>query len=421
MAGKYLTLYENIKRDIVRGVYRTGEKLPSKRILADENGVSVITAEHAYDLLLEEGYIESRERSGYYVLFSEGDYFLSSAYGLANPGPGADLPGQGRKPSGRPAGGRIFHAAEDGDNGTVRLEKQRGTIRQAEGKDSVQSGEDSGTERPGEDSDIIRPGEDCLSAALYAKTARRVLSKEEEHLTEKSPSFGTRRLRTAISGYLRRSRHIEVSPDRIIIGAGAEYLYGLIIQTLGREKIYGVESPGYHRIEEVYLAGGVSIERLPLKKDGIETGALRDTKAEVLHITPYRSFPSGVTATAGKKTEYLKWSSKRDGLIIEDDFESEFTPLRKAEDTLFSMDREGRVIYVNTFTKTIGPSVRIAYLLLPEKLLPLFEEKIGFYSCPVPTFEQYIVAELIENGDFERHINRVRRKNRARLQEGKQG
>ncbi len=94
--------------------------------------------------------------------------------------------------------------------------------------------------------------------------------------------------------------------------------------------------------------------------------------------------------------------------------ESEFTPLRKAEDTLFSLDREGRVIYVNTFTKTIGPGIRIAYMLLPEKLLPLFCEKIGFYACPVPVLEQLVVAELIENGDFERHINRIRRKNREK-------
>ncbi|MCR5278372.1 MAG: PLP-dependent aminotransferase family protein, partial [Lachnospiraceae bacterium] len=139
------------------------------------------------------------------------------------------------------------------------------------------------------------------------------------------------------------------------------------------------------------------------------------TGAGVLHITPYRSFPTGVTATATKKAEYLRWSVERKGLIIEDDFESEFTPSRKAEDTLFSMDREGKVIYVNTFTRTIGTFVRCAYMVIPERLSDLFEKKIGFYSTSVPTLEQLILAELIDNGDFVRHINRVRRQRRESL------
>ena len=357
MSNKYLSLYEQLKKDIVGGIYKTGEKLPSKRTVAEENGVSVITAEHAYELLVEEGYIESRLRSGYYVLFSEGDYFL-----------------------------------------------QKET---EEGKDNSGLQEISRPARTGKE-------EDAFPQSMYAKTARRVLSRYEEELAEKSPSFGTARLRNVLAQYLRRSRHIDVSPEQIIIGAGAEYLYGMIVKTLGRDMVYGLEHPGYHRIEEVYLSEGAKVDRLALGRDGIKSDALWKTKAKVLHITPYRSFPTGVKASAGKKKEYLNWTEEKDGVLIEDDFESEFTPLRKAEDTLFSLDAKGNVLYVNTFTKTIGPSIRIAYMLVPKKLLGVFVEKVGFYSCPVPTLEQYIVAQLIEDGDFERHINRVRRKNRMK-------
>ena len=341
----------------------------------------MISVEHAYDLLLEEGYIEARERSGYYVLFSEGDYFLGvGEYSVSE-----------RKMR----RGISEKTIEKAGKNTGDAEEKSGIYEKITGKPETTV-------------------QDHISTSVYAKTVRKVLSREEEHLMEKSPAFGMERLRIALSDYLLKSRHIDVSAERIIIGAGAEYLYGMIVEALGRDMIYGVEDPGYHRIEEVYKGDGARVEMLPLGKDGITSKALLNAKAGVLHITPYRSFPTGVTATLSKKMEYLKWSKSRDGILIEDDFESEFTPLKKAEDTLFSLDLEGRVIYVNTFTKTIGPSVRCAYMLIPERLLPAFREKIGFYACPVPVLEQLVVAELIENGDFERHINRIRRKNREK-------
>ena len=352
---KYLEIYEELKKDITDGIYPNGGKIPGKRTMADEKGVSVITVEHAYELLAEEGYIESRQRSGYYVSYSAGDFF-----------PGAS------------------------------------------------AGHSSATVRPvfEEEKKNTAPPAGSFSPSIYAKTARKILSGNPKSVMEKSPAFGNESLRLALSEYLLRSRHIKANPDQILIGAGAEYLYGVIVRTLGRDKIYGIESPGYRRIEQTYLDDGAKIELLPLGKDGIKSSSLWNTKARVLHITPYRSFPTGVTASAGKKAEYLKWSTSVNGILVEDDFESEFTPSRKAEDTLFSLDKAGTVLYINTFTKTIGPSVRIAYLLIPKNLLKLFRERIGEYACPVPTLDQLILAELIENGDFERHINRVRRQNR---------
>jgi GntR family transcriptional regulator/MocR family aminotransferase len=228
----------------------------------------------------------------------------------------------------------------------------------------------------------------------------------------KSPFKGLVSFRVAISESLGRSRHMQVSPEQIIVGAGAEHLYGLIVQTFGRDISYGVESPSYQKIAKVYEAGGASLNMLPLVRDGIDSTALWAGNMKVLHITPYRSFPSGVTASASKKREYLRWSQQKDGYIVEDDFESEFTLSRKAEETLFSIDENGRVIYVNTFTRTIGAFARCAYMVLPQRLLALFEEKNSFRDCPVPTLDQLTISALIESGDFERHINRVRRHNR---------
>ncbi|MBO4785050.1 MAG: PLP-dependent aminotransferase family protein [Lachnospiraceae bacterium] len=359
---KYLSIYESLKKEITEGVYKTGCKLPSKRTLADQWGVSIITVEHAYELLLDEGYIDSVEKSGYFVVYEAGDTFY-------------------------------------GNQNTV--SKETDIIDESSSKLKIYN-------------DSFKDESYYFSFDIYAKTVRHVLSVMPDEIMQKSPTFGIMKLRNSISDYLLRSRHIHVSPKQIMIGAGAEYLYAMIVRTLGTDVIYGIETPGYSRIKEVYESDGVTTETLKLGKDGIESSELRKSKAGILHITPYRSFPTGVSASAGKKNEYLQWAYERGGIIIEDDFESEFTPSRKAVDTIFSMDKKGSVIYVNTFTRTISPSLRMAYMLLPLNLLEKFEEKTSFYSCPVPTLEQLAVSELLESGEFERHINRVRRNLRKR-------
>ena len=133
-------------------------------------------------------------------------------------------------------------------------------------------------------------------------------------------------------------------------------------------------------------------------------------RATVLHVTPFHSFPSLVTASAGKRREYLRWAEERGGYIVEDDFDSEFSVSSKSEDTLFSLEPNRSVIYMNTFSKTIAPSMRVGYMVLPPALSEQFRREVGFYSCTVPVFEQYVLAELIGSGDFERHINRIRRR-----------
>lgn len=346
----YLQLYKLIRDDIIAENYLYNSKLPSKRTLAEETGVSTITVEHAYELLCDEGYVEARERSGYIVIFRKTD-------GFAVP-----------------------------ENSHSELESYHASQTYPD-----------------------------FPLSVLSKTMRKVLTDHGELLLEKSPNSGCIELREAIRHYLARNRGMKVDIKQIIIGAGSEYLYGLIVELLGRHHIYAIESPSYKKIEQVYLAMEICYEPLPLTNSGIDSNALATTKADILHTTPYRSYPSGVTATASKRHEYIRWSKQGNRYIIEDDFESEFSVSTKPAETLFALSNQDNVIYLNTFSKTISPSFRVGYMVLPKHLVKPFEHKLGFYSCTVPTFMQYVLTELLNNNDFERHINRVRRKKRKEL------
>ena len=340
----YMQLYYQLRRDIVEGAYPFGTKLPSKRLLAEETGTSVITVEHTYSILLDEGYAKSKTRSGYFVIYKESDFLTS--------------PPENDKQKPRPSS----YTAEGG-----------------------------------------------FPFSVLSKTMRRVLTEYGENILIKSPNQGCPELREAIRSYLARANGITVSTDQIIIGAGAEYLYSLIVQLIGKRGAYAIEDPSYEKIRQVYEANGAVCLPLPLAENGINSEALKNTEARLLHITPFNSYPSGITADVSKRIEYLAWAEKNEAYIVEDNFDSELTVSKKNEDTVFSLDKGGKVIYVNTFSKTVAPSVRMGYMVLPEKLLLEYKSKLGFYSCTVPVFEQYVLAQLINSGDFERHINKLRR------------
>lgn len=348
----YLQLYLQIRNDIINGIYPPLSKLPSKRTIAQDTGISTITAAHAYELLCDEGYVESRERSGYIVIFRSSDVFAPPPEKKTN---------------------HIFPTATHSDT-------------KAE-----------------------------FPFSLLAKTMRTVISNMGEAILDRSPNIGTIELREAIVQYLLRNRGISADAEQIIIGSGSEHLYSLIVDLVGRDKIFAIESPSYKKIEQVYIASKVQIKKLKLGSDGIKTNELNCCDADILHISPYRSYPSGVTASATKRHEYLRWASACKRLIIEDDFESEFSVSRKAEETLFSHTQLDNVIYMNSFSMTVSPAMRASYMILPKKMITEFHQKLGFYTCTVPTYIQFVLAELISSGDFERHINRVRRAKRREL------
>ncbi|MBO5049711.1 MAG: PLP-dependent aminotransferase family protein [Oscillospiraceae bacterium] len=342
----YLQIYNLIRDDILNEILPFNSKLPSIRILAEELTISTITVEHAYALLCDEGYIEARERSGYFVIFRADDGFVSA--------PTSNI------------------------------------IRRVQPSNHIETNTD-------------------FPFSVLAKTMRKIISDAGEGMLERSPNLGTLELREAIRTYLAQNRGFLADTEQIIIGSGSEHLYTLLVELLGRERVYAIESPSYKKIEQVYKASDVRLEKLPLTLDGIDSATLKNCSADILHISPYRSYPSGVTATASKRHEYLRWAEQGKRYIIEDDFESEFSVSRKPEETLFSHSLRDNVIYMNTFSKTVSPSFRIGYMVLPKALAKEYEEKLGFLSCTVPTYLQLVLAELITNGDFERHINRVRR------------
>ena len=338
----YMQLYRALRADLVSGVLPYGAKLPSKRILAEELGLSLITVEHAFALLADEGYLETRPRSGTYAAFG-GELRREEAPILPSP---AAAPAQ------------------------------------------------APTDFP---------------FTALAKTMRRVLADYDRRILLRSPGSGTEELRTAIAAWLARSRGLTVSPERIVVGAGAEYLYGLIVQFFGRETRFALEEPCYTRIRQVYELSGAQCEGLPMGADGIVSRALESCSAGVLHVTPFNSYPSRVTASATKRHEYAAWARARGSYIVEDDYDAELASVTKHIETICSLAPE-RVLYLNTFSRSFAPSMRTAYLVLPEALAGRWREKLGFYACAVPVFEQYVLAEFLNSGELERYINRRRRK-----------
>ena len=343
----YWQLYEQLRRDIVSGLLPYGTRLPSKRLLAEETGVSVITAEHAYAALCDEGYLEARQRSGFFVVYRACDFTDTAAQ-----------PPERRAPQPQRA--------------------ERG----------------------------------AFPYSVLARTVRRVLQDYGARILVKSPNCGCPELRAELAAYLARSCGVVARPEQIVIGSGAEQLYSLIAQLFGTERVFALEEPSYEKIRQVYRAHGVRCELLPLEANGVSGAALAASKAGVLHVTPFNSYPSGVTADASKRQEYLRWAEARGGYLVEDNYDSELTVSRKWEETLFSLSPSGRVLYLNTFSQTIAPSLRAGYLVLPEGLLERFTQTLGFYSCTVPVLDQYVLCELLRSGDFERHVNRVRRARR---------
>lgn len=342
---KYYSLYKSVKDDIISGKYAPNSKLPSKRVMADRWGCSIVTVENAYGMLYEEGYIDCKERSGYIV---------KSVQGIAP------------------------------------------------------------LDRSGKVLDLLPcekvTNEQPFEYSSWAKTVRKVVSERGRSLFIKSPVEGISFLRNAIAQYLLRYRDIFTQPKNIIIGSGAEQLYENAVKILGRERVFGIENPCYKGIKAVYQGEGVKTVDLDMGKDGILSSQL-EKDFSVLHVTPFNSYPSGITATAGKRFEYLAWvNQKLDRYIIEDDFASEFFMPGHPIDSLFSTDGGKKVVYINTFSKSLSPSMRIGYMILPDNLLDQYYEKLGRFSCSVPVLDQYVLAEFISSGSFERHLNKTRRK-----------
>ena len=348
----YEALYRCIRGDILSGVLSPGEKLPSKRALAQNLEVSKITVEAAYNQLLSEGYIRSQEKKGYFV----------EAVQRQAPPRTVEMPGEP-------------------------LPKREYLL------------------------DLTANGTEQFPFSVWSRLQREVMLDYGERLLLPLPNQGIPELRQAIADHLAAFRGMHVHPDHILIGAGTDFLYNLLIQLLGRDKIYAVEEPGYGKIRKIYAAGGVACVSAPLDHLGVIPESLE--KADVLHCSPSHHFPTGLVTPVSRRLELLNWA-KQGKWIIEDDYDSEFRFDAHPKPALQSLDGAGRVIYMNTFSKSLAPSIRISYMILPEQLMAQFRRRLGFYSCTVPSFEQYTLARFLSRGHFEKHINRMRKFYRQR-------
>ncbi|MBO7213860.1 MAG: PLP-dependent aminotransferase family protein, partial [Clostridia bacterium] len=254
------------------------------------------------------------------------------------------------------------------------------------------------------------PKSEAFEYSLWFKTVRKVISEKDKELFVKAPTEGCAVLRNAISDYLYRYRGMIAPPDRIIIGSGSEQLYELAVKILGKDLLYGIEDPSYKQIEMVYSGCGVKTKKLKMGSDGILSEELLSSGVNVLHVTPFSSFPSNVTASIQKRYEYLNYAKTNNAYIVEDDFASEFFIPGNPIQSLYGISGGDRVIYINTFSKSLSPAMRIGYMIIPESLIYIYKEKTKGFSCSVPVLDQYVLSEFIDSGSFERHLSRVRRK-----------
>lgn len=353
----YEYLYQCIRQDILSGALAAGERLPSKRALAEHLRLSVITVEGAYQQLEAEGYVYTLPRRGFFV--SPVERTVSA--------PAAAPP------------------AAEPEERHWRLDLKRNRV------------------------DVSR-----FPVATWAKLTRRVLSEDGEALLRPVPHQGLPALRRAIADDLRHFRGMAVDPAQILVGAGAEYLYLLLAQLLGRDTVFAVEDPGYPKIRQVYGSLGIPCRPVPLDSQGMDLTALTASGAAVAHLSPAHHYPTGLVTPIGRRQALLRWAETSGGYIIEDDYDSELRFTGRPIPTLQSIDRGSRVLYMNTFSQTISPSMRLGFLVLPPGLLGEYRRRLDFYTCTVPALEQHVLALFLSEGHYERHLSRMRKEYRLR-------
>lgn len=348
----YEQLYRALKADILSGALPGGSRLPSGRALAEHLGLSRVTVETAYAQLLAEGYLTSRPRAGYFV-----EQLTPQ-----------ELPPRVSEPEAQPP------------------EPETAQSRSAQ----------------------------LFPFSVWARLLRGVLLDRRQELLRPAPDAGLPALRQAVAAELYRQRGVHVSPEQVYIGAGAEYFYNLLIQFFGHGRVYALENPGHRKIARVYQANQVAVRPIGMDADGVIPELLEQSGAEVLHISPSHHYPTGTVTPITRRQALMRWLTAQPGrYLIEDDYDSEFRFSGLPIPTIQSMDRSGRVIYMNTFSRTISPSLRISYMILPRTLLPQWQAAMGFYSCTVPSFEQMTLTRFLAEGYFEKHLSRMKKHYRA--------
>lgn len=357
----YMQLYEALARQIRSGQLAAGTRMPGKRSLAEQLAVSVNTIDAAYQMLVAEGYLESRPKSGFFV--------LECTEPLPPAAPKAPLSPAQPAPA------------------AWRFDLSTGSV----------------------DTSLF-------PFRTWGRIQKEILYSSPQLLSH-GPQQGDEDLRAAIAEYLRAYRGVLCSPEQIVVGAGQEYLLGLIAHLLPRA-VGAVENPGYSRARRVLELNGVPCRVLPIDQGGLQLAALRRSDATLCYLTPSHHFPTGVTMPAGRRAQLLAWARQQPGrYLLEDDYDSEFRfDIRPLPSLQGMAGPDGPVIYLSTFSKSLAPSIRIACMVLPGPLVPLYRSTYALYNSTVSRFEQQTLCRFIREGHFTRHLARMRLRYKARME-----
>lgn len=349
----YEQLYRYFVSEIHTGKLRAGDKLPSKRAICAHLGVSTSTVETAYEMMVSEGYVRSKPRSGYYVT----DFVIFEAepvYSHESPAPA--------------------------------------TVSEA---------------RPEFDFSTSSVDTSLFPYSSWAKLNKETVYSSPE-LLQRGDRQGDIELRAALAEFLSEYRGVNCTPEQVIVGAGIEYLSGIIIQLFPPETVFGVEDPGYTSVFNAARSFGRVVKHIPLDENGLSVEALETSGVSVAYVTPSHQFPMGITMPADRRSRLLNWAyGARDRYIIEDDYDSEFRYTSRPLPSMQSMDTGGRVIYTGTFSRSIAPSIRIAYMVLPPMLIERYRDLSGFSLQTVSRYEQAVMARFLSEGFYARYLRRV--------------
>jgi GntR family transcriptional regulator/MocR family aminotransferase len=352
----YVQLYEYIKHEIQIGTIKPEMKLPSKRKLASFLGISQNTIQSAYEQLCAEGYVESKPRIGIFVTRLEDNLLYSQ--------PVNDKFNENIKLE------DDFEYLIDFNSGNVDLE--------------------------------------YFPYSVWRRLTNQCIYADQDDFLLMGEYQGEEALRKEISKYLFQSRSVRCIPEQIIIGAGMQYLMIILCMLLGKEYTYAIENPGYNKARNVFKDQGIDVQSILIDEDGICIDELRKSSARVVYVTPSHQFPCGMVMPVSRRLELLKWCEEKDGYIIEDDYDSEFRYKGKPIPSLQGLDSNGKVIYMGTFSKSLIPSIRMSYLVLPLKLVEQYQEYFKVYKQTVSRLHQNTLYRFIKDGYLSSHINRMR-------------
>lgn len=356
-SGSAVPLYEQIYRfiaeEIGAGRLKTGERLPSKRALSQHLKVSQSTVETAYGLLTAEGFLEARDRSGFFVL---------PIQALQSPRP---APPRGK-------------AAEMAPTAPPRFDFSTSSV----------------------DTDIF-------PYKTWVKLFRETLYAHPD-LLRRGEARGEIALRQALSAFLYQYRNVRCEPEQLIIGPGVDSLLADLFTLLPADTVIAAEDPGYQGIHRIGQRHHLPIVPVQADEQGMQVEALRQSGAQLAYVTPSHQFPLGITMPVGRRSALLAWAGEQPGrYLIEDDYDSEFRHDTRPIPAMQGLPGGDRVIYVGTFSRSLAPSLRIAYMALPAELLPRYQQAFAHGGNTVSRFEQRTLARFIQDGHFARHLRRA--------------